>query len=77
MSGQIGFLKLHLAAKDRVLSSRFLGGLPVDSVRRQFAGEHHTEIDSEPFGHSGWFRPERFEKTMRQICGDPIERKTA
>jgi pimeloyl-ACP methyl ester carboxylesterase len=72
--GQIGFLRIYLATRDRILPRRFLGRQEVDSVRRQFAEEHHTEIFSEPFGHSGWFTPARFATTMRQICGDPPER---
>lgn len=73
-SGRIGFLRIHLAARDGILNNRFLGGLPLATVQAQFADEHHAEIDSEPFGHCGWWAPAQFEASMKQICGDPQER---
>ncbi len=68
--GRIGFLHLHLAARDRVLTDSFLGGAKHDAVRAQFADEHHTTVRSMPgFGHSTWWSPAHFEQTMRLVAG--------
>ena len=66
-SGKVGFLFLHIASHDRVLSKSYLGGLRTADVQKQFADERHTTIIPKRGGHSTWFFPEHFEPTMQMI----------
>ena len=68
-NGQIGFLRLHVAALDRVLAHRYLGGMPAAKVAAQFAEERHTHVAEHDCGHVGFFSTENFEDTMVRICG--------
>lgn len=68
--GRIGFLHVHLAGRDRVLTDRSLGGAKADTVRKQFATEHHTTIHYQArYGHSTWWKPKHFAALMRLIAG--------
>lgn len=73
--GRIGFLRIWLAGRDRVLGPGFLGGVAVDAVRGQFAEEHHTEVRAEAtYGHGTWWKNGHFEGSMRRIAfhnGEP------
>lgn len=67
--GRIGFLRLYLAARDRVLDNGFLGGAGAEAVRAQFADENHTTVSVEPtFGHNAWWKPEIFDASMARIA---------
>lgn len=70
LDGRIGFLDVYHAGRDRVLGPHFLGGVAVDAVCRQFAGEHHATVVSEPrFGHGTWWTAANFERSMHRIVG--------
>lgn len=68
VGGKIGFLNLYLSAKDKVLTGHFIGGVPPEAVRAQFADEHHTSIVDRAFGHCGWFSAANFESSMRAVA---------
>lgn len=67
--GTIGALHLHIAGRDKVLSTGYLGGAPLAQIQKQFAGL--ATINFEPsYGHSTWWTRQKFDDSMEIFTGE-------